>query len=53
MENENKENPPRYPVYTVQPHIVTRASPKPPHERSPKEQWENLERRLREANREV
>lgn len=53
MENENKENTPRYPVYTVQPSIVTRATPKPPQERSPKEQWENLERRLREATREV
>lgn len=53
MENESNDTPPRCPVYTVQPHIVTRAYPNPPHERSPKEQWENLERRLREATREV
>lgn len=53
MENENKNISPRYPVYTVRPNIVARATPKPPFERSPKEQWENLERRLRDATRGV
>lgn len=50
---ENNNTPTRYPVYTVQPSIITRATPKPPQERSPEEQWKNLERKLKQMSGEV
>lgn len=54
MENEIRYTPPFLPVYTTKPNLANITPPRDPQpERSPEEQWKNLERKVKQMSGEV